>query len=46
MIDGQNQDVEKWIYEDVGKRAQRKAFEQTKKLLETRSLGFMKAAGL
>ena len=46
MNDGQNQDVEKWIYEDVGKRAQRKVFEQTMKVLETRMPGVGKAAGL
>ncbi len=46
MSDGENQDVEKWIYEDVGRRAQRKVFDQTMKLLEARSPGIGKAAGL
>jgi hypothetical protein len=46
MSDGQDQDVERWIYEEVGKRAQRKVFEQTMQLLEARSPGIGKAAGL
>ncbi|EXJ84857.1 hypothetical protein A1O3_05532 [Capronia epimyces CBS 606.96] len=46
MSDGQNQAVEKWIYGEVGSRAQRKVFEQTMKVLETRNPGIGKAAGL
>lgn len=39
MADGYNQDVESWIYTDVGKRAQKKVFEQTIKVLEARKPG-------
>ncbi|KAF7563266.1 hypothetical protein G7046_g850 [Stylonectria norvegica] len=39
MSDGHNQNVEQWIYTDVGKRAQKKVFDQTMKLLEMRSPG-------
>lgn len=46
MSDGQNQDVEAWIYKDVGKRVQRKVFEQTMKILETRKPGIGEAVGL
>ena len=46
MSDGENQDVEWWIYEDVGRRAQRKVFEQTVPILEERKPGIMAAAGL
>lgn len=46
MSDGKNQDVESWIYSDVGKRAQKKAFEQTMKVLEMRKLGVGAAVGL
>jgi hypothetical protein len=46
MSDGQIQLVEKWIYEDVGKRAQKKVFEQTLMVLETRSPGVGKALEL
>ncbi|PWY85812.1 NAD(P)-binding protein [Aspergillus sclerotioniger CBS 115572] len=37
--DGVNQNVESWIYEDVGRRAQEKVFEQTIGILEERSPG-------
>jgi len=46
MSDGQNQDVEKWINGDVGKRAQKKVFEQTMNLLETRKPGVGSTVGL
>ncbi|TVY18547.1 Short chain dehydrogenase sol3 [Lachnellula arida] len=39
MSDGQNQDVESWIYTDVGNRAQKKVFGQTIKVLESRKPG-------
>ncbi|KAG6824969.1 hypothetical protein H0H92_005274 [Tricholoma furcatifolium] len=44
--DGANQDVESWIYTDVGRRAQLKVFEQTMTILEARKPGIAKAAGL
>lgn len=44
--DGANQDVESWIYTDVGRRAQKKAYEQTIKILEARKPGIAQAAGL
>jgi hypothetical protein len=44
--DGTNQNVESWIYTDVGRRAQTKVFEQTIKILETRQPGISRAAGL
>lgn len=46
MSDGQNQEVERWIYSDVGKRAQKKVFDQTMKALEARSPGVGKAVGV
>ncbi|KAI1612043.1 hypothetical protein EDD36DRAFT_272741 [Exophiala viscosa] len=46
MSDGQNQYVAGWVHEDIGKRAQRKVFEQTLKVLEMRSPGVGKEAGL
>lgn len=46
MSDGQNQDVERWIYGDVGKRAQKKVFEQTMAVLESRSPGIGKGVGI
>lgn len=46
MSDGKNQDVESWIYRDVGKRAQKKVFEQTLKVLEARRPGIGKEIGL
>ena len=46
MSDGKNQDVEKWIDEDVGKRAQKKVFEETMRILEARNPGTAKAIGL
>lgn len=46
MGDGHNQDVENWIYGDVGKRAQKKVFEQTMRVLETRKPGVGQALGL
>lgn len=46
MSDGRNQDVEPWIYTDVGKKAQKKVFEQTMKMLELRKPGIGGAVGL
>lgn len=46
MSDGKNQEVEGWIYEDMGKRAQEKVFEQTMKVLETRKPGIGAEVGL
>jgi retinol dehydrogenase-12 len=46
MSDGKNQEVAKWINEDVGKKAQIKVFEQTMKILEKRNPGIAKAIGL
>ncbi|PYH92583.1 short-chain dehydrogenase/reductase [Aspergillus ellipticus CBS 707.79] len=37
--DGANQDVESWIYTDVGIRAQKKVFDQTLEILEMRKPG-------
>lgn len=39
MSDGRIQDLGEGIYGDVGKRAQRKVWEQTMKVLEAGSLG-------
>lgn len=44
--DGANQDVEAWIYGEVGQRAQRKVFEQTLQVLEARKVGIAREAGL
>jgi retinol dehydrogenase-12 len=44
--DGKNQDVEGWIYTDLGKKVQRKVWEQTVRILETRRPGIVKDAGL
>lgn len=46
MSDWHNQDVEPWIYEDIGKRAQKKVFEQTMKIIEQRKPGLGDAIGL
>lgn len=46
MSDGEVQKAEGWIYTDVGKKVQRKVFEQTMKVLETRSPGVGAAVGL
>ncbi len=46
MSDGKNQDLEGWIYTDVGKRAQLKVFEQTMKILEAKKPGVWKAIGV
>lgn len=46
MSDGHSQVVEPWIYEDVGKRAQKKVFEQTMKIIEKRKPGLGAAIGL
>lgn len=46
MADGYNQNVEPWIYTDVGKRAQKKVFEQTMKVLEARKPGIGATIGL
>jgi retinol dehydrogenase 12 len=44
--DGGNQDVEPWIYTDLGRRVQTKAYEQTLRILEARKPGIARAAGL
>ncbi|PYI09623.1 NAD(P)-binding protein [Aspergillus sclerotiicarbonarius CBS 121057] len=44
--DGENQDVESWVYTDVGKRAQKKVFDQTLKILELRKPGIAREVGL
>lgn len=44
--DGANQDVEAWIYTEVGQRAQKKVFEQTLQILEARKSGIAHEAGL
>jgi retinol dehydrogenase-12 len=46
MYNGENRELEKWIYTDMGKRAQRKVFEQTMKVLEARKPGIGKSVGL
>jgi retinol dehydrogenase 12 len=46
MSDGKNQDVERWIYSDLGKRAQVKLFDQTMRILEERRPGIGAEAGL
>ncbi|KAE8337308.1 hypothetical protein BDV24DRAFT_140255 [Aspergillus arachidicola] len=44
--DGVNQDVESWIYTDLGRRAQEKVFDQTLKILEARKPGLAQGIGL
>ncbi|KAB8204197.1 NAD(P)-binding protein [Aspergillus parasiticus] len=44
--DGANQDVESWIYSDIGRRAQEKVFDQTMKVLEARKPGLAHGIGL
>lgn len=44
--DGANQDVESWIYTDLGRKVQKKAYEQTMQILEMRKPGILRAAGL
>ncbi|KAE8315397.1 NAD(P)-binding protein [Aspergillus transmontanensis] len=44
--DGVNQDVESWIYIDLGRRAQEKVFDQTLKILEARKSGLAHGIGL
>ena len=46
IADGKVTDVESWIYQDVGRRAQHKVFEQTLAILEERKPGIAAAAGL
>lgn len=46
MYNGVRQELEKWICTDMGKRAQRKVFEQTMKVLEMRKPGIGMAVGL
>ncbi|KAB8274596.1 NAD(P)-binding protein [Aspergillus minisclerotigenes] len=41
--DGTNQDVESWIYTDVGRRAQKKVFDQTPRILEDRKPGLVQS---
>ncbi|KAJ5557480.1 NAD(P)-binding protein [Penicillium frequentans] len=44
--DGANQDVEAWIYTEVGQRVQKKVFEQTLQILDARKAGIAREAGL
>lgn len=44
--DGANQDVESWIYTDLGQKVQKKAYEQTMEILEARKPVIVQAAGL
>ena len=44
--DGKTQDVEAWIYTDVGQNAQRKVWEQTVRVLEERRPGVLSEIGL
>jgi hypothetical protein len=44
--DGATQDVEGWIYTEVGERAQKKVFEQTLHILEARKAEIAREAGL
>ncbi|KAK4032091.1 retinol dehydrogenase 14 [Parachaetomium inaequale] len=44
--DGLNQEVEAWIYTDVGRRVQRKVWEQTVRVLEARRPGILEGVGL
>ncbi|PYH83251.1 NAD(P)-binding protein [Aspergillus uvarum CBS 121591] len=44
--DGENQNVEDWIYTEAGRRVQRKVFEQTLGILEERRPGISQEAGL
>ncbi|KAK4169599.1 retinol dehydrogenase 14 [Cladorrhinum sp. PSN259] len=46
LSDGKQQDVEGWIYTEVGKRVQKKVWEQTVPILEKRSPGILKEVGL
>lgn len=46
MSDGENQEVEKWIYSETGKKVQAKVFEQTLKVLESRKKGISQGIGL
>ena len=46
MSDGKNQDVEAWIYSEMGKKAQAKVFEQTMRILEQRKPGVGRGVGL
>ncbi|KAI1626043.1 hypothetical protein EDD37DRAFT_626225 [Exophiala viscosa] len=43
MSDGQNQNVEPWIYTETGNKAQRKVFEQTMRVLDERRFRDSKA---
>lgn len=44
--DGKNQDVEAWIYTELGKKVQKKVWEQTVSILEARKPGLLSAVGL
>ena len=44
--DGANQNVESWIYTDLGRMVQKKAYDQTVEILEARKPGILLAAGL
>ncbi|CAH0043741.1 unnamed protein product [Clonostachys solani] len=44
--DGKNQNVEDWIYTDLGNEVQKRVWSQTVPILEARKPGILKAAGL
>lgn len=44
--DGHNQEVEGWIYTEMGQNVQKKVWDQTVKILEGRRQGLLKEAGL
>ena len=44
--DGKNQDVEGWIYTDVGRGVQRKVWEETVRVLEGKKPGVLREVGL
>jgi NAD(P)-dependent dehydrogenase (short-subunit alcohol dehydrogenase family) len=44
--DGGHQEVEAWIHTDMGRRVQRKVWEQTVRVLEMRKPGVLEGAGL
>lgn len=46
QTDGTNEKLESWIYSDVGRRAQKKVYDQTISILEARKPGISQAAGL
>ena len=46
IADGKATEVESWIYQDVGRRARQKVFEQTVAILEQRKPGIATRVGL